>query len=42
MEKKLEKLVKLAQELPESEKEKLNCVAQGMVLAQTDTDTRSA
>lgn len=31
---KFEKLVALAELLPESEKEKLNCVAQGMLLAQ--------
>lgn len=30
----LEKLIELARHLPEEEKEKLNCVAQGMVLAQ--------
>lgn len=31
---KIEKLVALAELLPESEKEKLNCVVQGMLLAQ--------
>ena len=40
--KKLEKLVELAKTLPEQEREKLNCVAQGMVLAQFSAERNLA